>query len=133
MRIVTVDLGAGSLEPFDIEVPLARLASSPDRRAAARWQTLLGLVQALRSECRCPEVWGVIVGDVLQLLLPDRQNVWVRLWADSPDYGPVFDELPVLYYRVQVQREGTPLSTDLRTERPEEVARLLEQAFGGPG
>ncbi len=133
MRIVTVDLGAGSLEPFDIEVPLARLASSPDRRAAARWRMLLGLVQALRSECRCPEVYGVIVGDVLHLLLPDRQAVSVRLWADAPDHGPVRDGLPVLYYRVQVKREGTPLSTDLRTEQPEKVARLLEQAFGGLG
>jgi hypothetical protein len=133
MRIVTADLSAGSLEPCDIEVPLGRLASSPDRRAAARWQMLLCLVQVLRSECRYPEVWGAIVGDVLHLQPDERQTVCARVWADAPDYGPVRDGLPALYYRVQVTREGTPLSTDLRTERPEEVARLLEQAFGGLG
>jgi hypothetical protein len=131
MRIVTIDLDV-SFEPCDIEVPLQRLASSPDRRAAARWQLLLNLVRVLRSECRYPEVSGFIIGHEM-CLSPASQTseVWVRIWADSRDYGLVRDGLPILYYRVQVKRLEAPLSADARIERAEEVGRLLEQAFGG--
>ncbi len=136
MRIGTLDLSVRPIVPCDIEVPLARMASSPDRVAAARWQRLLELVRLLRAVGDDTEVCAVIDCEDLCLTVQPALNeelslamhaalnsVWVRIWMDAPDH----EGFSAWYYRIQVKRAERPLSTDARIVGPEEAARFLRQ------
>jgi hypothetical protein len=132
MRIVTIDLDAGPDERFcDVEGPLQRLASSPERLVAARWQMLLDLARVLRADGPAPEAWGLILGDELSLSPGTPANkVTVQVRADWKDHAPLRDGLPEMHYRLQIKRPGAKLSTDARARTPEEVERLIREAFG---
>jgi hypothetical protein len=57
-------------------------------------------------------------------------RVSVRVWTDWRDYGPVRDGLPVLHYRMQIQRRSSQRTVDARADSPEEAKRIIYQAFG---
>jgi hypothetical protein len=69
---------------------------------------------------------------LIRLVWEDRvtTRVWVQVWADWPDYGPVRDGLPVMHYRLQIRRPGSNLSRDERMATPAESERVIWQAFG---
>ncbi len=69
MRITTFDLDEH--KPCGIEVPLRRLAASPEPLAAARWQKLVELVVHLQSSRLEPELWGQILLE--ELFLHERE------------------------------------------------------------
>jgi hypothetical protein len=131
MRIVTLDLDADPPEPCDVEIPLRRLASAPDRLVAARWQMLLELVRALRADGPHPEAWASILGEELYLSPGNPANrVTVRVRADWQDGAPLRDGWPEFHYRLQIERSGARLSQDARTQSPEEAGRIIREAFG---
>lgn len=131
MRIITVDLRGESDSPCDIEGPLQRLAAEFDTLSAIRWQKLLELVRALRADGPNPTAWGLILGEELQLSPPNPANrASARIWVDWRDYGPVENGLPVMHYRIQVQRPGSRLSAEVRTADPDEVRQVIWEAFG---
>ena len=132
MRIVTLDLSVDPAEPCDIELPLSRLVSSPNRLMATQWQKLLDLVQLLQADGPHPEAWGQILGDELYLFPEDNSAnlVTVRVRADWRDFAPLLNGLPELHYRLQIERDGAKLSKDARTHNPEEAERIIREAFG---
>jgi hypothetical protein len=127
MRIVNVM----DLEADDIVSPLRALSADPDRLAAARGRMLLDLVEYLHAQGPAPRACGHLLLDEL-ILFPAHpsRKVSVRVWADWPDYGPARDGLPVMHYRLQVQRPGSHLSWDERAATPAEAERVIWQAFG---
>jgi hypothetical protein len=131
MRILTLNVDAGSLEPGDIEGSIQRLAASPDRLTAARGGMLLALVRLLQTDGPHPEAWGYVLNRELTLMPANPANrVSVRVWTDWRDYGPVRDGLPVLHYRMQIQRRSSQRTVDARADSPEEAKRIIYQAFG---
>jgi hypothetical protein len=131
MRIVTLELDTDPPEPRDIEVPLRRLASSPERLVAARWQKLLELIQVLRADGPYPEAWGHILGHELYLSPGNPANrVTVRVRADWQDFAPLRDGMPEMHYRLKIQQRGAKLSRDARAKTPEEVEQIIREAFG---
>ena len=131
MRIVTLELDADPPEPCDIEVPLQRLACSPEPLVSVRWHKLLDLVEVLRADGPHPVAWGHILGDEL-LLSPGNpvNRVTVRVRVDWQDFSPLRHGLPEMHYRLQIQRRGAKLSRDARAPSPEEVERIIREAFG---
>jgi hypothetical protein len=68
MRITTFDLDEH--KPCGIEVPLRRLAASPEPLEGASWQKLLDLVAHLQTDGLEHELWGQIVLRELRLRKP---------------------------------------------------------------
>jgi hypothetical protein len=131
MRLLTLDLHVDPPQACDIEVPLRRLASSPERLVAAQWQKLLELVQTLHEDGPYPEAWGQVLGDELYVSPEnDANRVVVRVRADWRDHAPWRDGLPEMHYRLQIERSGAELSEDARARSPEEVRRIIYEAFG---
>ena len=131
MRIVTLDLDAKSHEFCDIAIPLQRLATSPDRVVAARWQMLLDLVEVLRVDGLHPTAYAQIICDELDLWPGNPANrVHVRVWVDWKDFAPLRDGLPEMHYRLQIKRPGRIATKDARSRDAEEVNRIIREAFG---
>jgi hypothetical protein len=131
MRILTPEPDANPAKLCDIEGPLRRLASSPERVVAAQWQKILELAELLRADSPYPEVWGLICGDELSLHPSNSANrVTVRIRVDWQDLGPLEDSLPVMHYRIQIERPGAKLSTDAWTRSPQEAEQIIREAFG---
>jgi hypothetical protein len=131
MRIRTLDLTANTPELCDLDVPLRRLAASPEPLTAARWQKLRELVQRLGVDGPYSEAWGQVLCDELYLYPPGAANgVTVRASADWYDYAPLEAGRPVMHYRLRVQRQGAEFTEDVRTQRLEEADRMIREAFG---
>ena len=132
MRFQTVARQGDKLGLCDIDVPLLPLADSPEPLTAARWKKVLDLIRHLRSGGPDAEVWAHVFGNTLYLhpAHARERGVSIKLWIDWRDHGPMRDGLPVLHYRLQIQRPGSRLSEDARTEDPEEVRQILCRAFG---
>lgn len=112
----------------DLKAPLLLMAGSDDRLAAAKGEMLLELVRHLEAQGPAPRAVGRVALGELWLSPAGRSSgAFVRVWVDWPDHGPVRDGLPLMHYRIQVRRPGSPLSTDARVRSPEEV---ICQAFG---
>jgi hypothetical protein len=69
MQITTFDLDEH--KPCGIEVPLGRLAASPEPLEAAYWHKLLELVEHLQLSGSEHELWGQIVHQELLLREPE--------------------------------------------------------------
>lgn len=131
MRVSTLNFDANPPERSDMEVSLRRLASSPDRLVAAKWQKLLELVHALRADGPNPDALGLIVLDEFWLSPANPANrVLVGVRVDWRDFAPLVDGLPEMHYRMQIQRRGCKLSKDARARTPEEAGRIIRDAFG---
>jgi hypothetical protein len=119
------------LDGDDIVAPLRALATDPDRLTSARGRMLLELVEYLHAQGPAPRACGHLSLDEL-VLFPSHPSakVSVQVWADWPDYGPARDGLPVMHYRLQIRRPGSPLSRDERAATPAEAERVIWQAFG---
>jgi hypothetical protein len=129
MQIIILDLDSDPPEWCDIEIPLRRLASSPQPVVAARWSKFLELVEVLRADGPHPEVQGLILCD--ELMLTRRGNLaTVRVRVDWRDYAPLRDGLPEMHYRVQIEPRFAKLSREVRTRSPEEVEGIIREAFG---
>jgi hypothetical protein len=97
MRITTFDLAKRKL--CGIEVPLTRLAASPEPLKAATWLKLLQLVEHLQSSDPELELSGIIILDHLVLQKPDLPDPvrelqikrfvdeWRAQNADRPTWG----------------------------------------------
>ena len=118
-------------ESRDIKVPLRLMAESDDPLTAAKGERLLELVRRLEAQGPAPCVTGLVSRGQLWLNAHrPHPRVSVRVWVDWPDYGPVQDGLPLVHYRIQADRPGSPLTTDARARSPEEVEPVLWKAFG---
>jgi hypothetical protein len=111
----------------DVRAELTAMASSHRRLDALRGQKLLALLQHLEAEATEQRVYARLL---LKELTFSANAVAVKVWVDWNDYGPVQDGIPQAHYRLQIQRENLALSEDIRTETPEEVRRVISQAFG---
>lgn len=162
MRIHAIDLEAkrasDKTELFcDVQVPLQRLASSPDRGTAIRCGKLLELVRALSSDGSTREARAQVIrpkllltrGDIYEHFHPivdQRTNpgafreelrryheehvVTVEIEADWHDYGPVHDGIPAMHYRIRVKGPRAKLGDEVRVNNPDEVRRVIYEAFG---
>jgi hypothetical protein len=111
----------------DVRAKLLAMASGHSRLDALKGQKLLDLVQLLEAQGPEPRVYARFLLKELMLL---TNNVCVKVWVDWRDYGPLQDGIPQAYYRLQIRRESVALSEDRRAETPEEVERIISQAFG---
>jgi hypothetical protein len=129
MQIQTLDLESGQL--CDVEIRLAQLANNDDQMMAIKGQMLLELVRHLRLSGPYPRALGRLFRDEL-IVFPDNpiNRASVNIQVDWPDYGPKDGPLPRAHYRVNIQRPGSKLSTDVRSDRVEEIERAVWDAFG---
>jgi hypothetical protein len=128
MRIINLE----DREAQDIEAPLRSLASSHDRLEAFKGRKLLELVRHLQAQGPAPEVIGRLWWRQQLLLTPrsTTNRAAVTVWIDWRDYAPVRDGLPEAHYRLQIRRGNAALSQDARAATPEEVERIIWEAFG---
>lgn len=119
------------IEPYDLEAPLSAMATDPDRLTAARGRMLLELVRYLLTRGPNPQVGALVFEGEIELIPLRQTNARsIRIWVDYRDYGPVRNGLPDLYYRLQVERSTTRISSDHRVAAPAEVEQVLLQAIG---
>lgn len=70
MRIITIDAKDGSHQECGIEVPLRRLAASPNQLEAVYWRMMLDLVEHLASTGPEPVLFGNIFLKQMWLIRP---------------------------------------------------------------
>jgi hypothetical protein len=129
MRILNSDGSDG----FDeLERQLLPAASSADRMEAFVAQRMLELVRFLHRRGQMRTAIGMLFFPELWLSpFPFGNKVNVTVWVDWVDYSPAKDGLPLsAYYRLDIKRDGAALSHNERVHTPEEVERVLWDAFG---
>jgi len=132
MQIVTFDIvDPETFAPRDIEIPLQRLAESPDPLTAVKWRALLELVRVLRDDGRHPQAIGFILNDEMTIHPRNQANrATVSVRVDWYDFAPLQDGVPALHYRLEIGRRGGDLTKGVRTPDAQEVRTLIREAFG---
>jgi hypothetical protein len=105
----------------DIFTQLREKSLSEDRIVAACGRKLLALVVYLHSRGPAPRASATLFQNELWITLrhPSRG---VRVWIDWQDFGEVRDGLPVMHYRIQIDKPNSELSENMR------LATLVEAA-----
>jgi hypothetical protein len=112
------------LSPEDAFAELRALVASPERITAVRSAMLIELVQYLQSRGPNPRVVARFSPHELRISLHHPHRV-VTVWIDWQDYGEGRDGLPMMYYRVQINRSDSPLSDNHRVATTVEAACLI--------
>jgi hypothetical protein len=108
----------------DVFAQAREQAASLDPVRAACGRMMLELMDYLQSRGPTPQASAIFFRNVLSIGLrtPTRG---VRVWVDWQDYGAVRDGLPVMHYRVDVDRPDSKLSENHRANTMVEAACLI--------
>jgi hypothetical protein len=118
-------------ESQSIEDELLLMTSNGERLEAFVGPKLLELVRFLQARGPTSVAWGQLMERELWLNPANSPPAaLVRIWVDWVDYAQLEQGLPKTHYRLQIKREKTALSEDVRAGTVEEVERMIHLAFG---
>lgn len=111
-----------------MEQAIANVSASAEDSWAPILSRLIELIAAFRHMGSSATIYGILrESPPYELVLAKSRNASIRVWVDWPD-GPLRDNLPQpLHYRMQISRNGSQITKDVRTGDP--VERCVEFAL----
>ncbi|HEX3659743.1 MAG TPA: hypothetical protein VHV55_28405 [Pirellulales bacterium] len=119
----------GPLALAPIEPEIEQLAASAGEAAAPRFEKIFQLVRLLQSRGPPVLVSGIIFPrPPYKLTLIRGEGASVDVWIDAYDLDEAGEA--ALHYRMQIRREGSKLSKDIRTADMNEADRRIRITLG---
>ena len=125
MRILSFDSQGLHVEP--ISATLERALANTDKWRP-HLERLAYIASYLKPTKPAVQLWGSFSPASPPTLTMIRRGTSIVLWADCYD-RVLPEEFAGLHFRLQISREGSKLTRDVRTTDPVEVARQIRLAF----